>query len=103
MLSPVPSATLVMARCGLGVPGVVTSAHCCAAPPVPSSTQETGRAPRRERAAWVVVGLAVEVIVPTGGRCGTGFDGVQLSSLTFGSVTVTLWSVTSPWLVATIV
>src|SRR5436190_1891272 len=41
VLKPVSVATLVIARCGFCEPGVVTSSHAFAAPPAPTSAQDS--------------------------------------------------------------
>jgi hypothetical protein len=53
--------------------------------------------------AWTIVWLAVQVIESPGARLRTGRAGTHTRSLTFGSVTTTLVSVTFPVFVAVIV
>src|SRR3954452_24701354 len=103
LLNDVSVAFFVIARCGFCVPGVVTSAHCCAAGPAPSSTQALLKKLPASMSACVTVWLAEHVIEAPGARLATGFDGVQVRFDTCASVTVTFDNVTLPSLVATTV
>src|SRR4051812_39852012 len=96
-------AFLVMPRCGVPAPGTSLVAHCCAAGPAPSSTHAVLAKWPASRSGWVIVCVAVQLMVAVGARFATGIGGLQVSPVTLGSVTVTLWSVTLPSLVAMIV